>query len=169
MVAICVILYLEQILNLEYCIGLWIILNLVGYIKYLYQKYVDHEYITLSFYVYILSWTFISYLLGNICYLILFLYPMILIGKLKADENLTYGGMKKRKILYDEYSIALHSIDHLMHGFISLRLLIFYFNIPLFFVLEPFIILFIYQMSEVLLRLQTKYLYQPDTTTHIIS
>ena len=93
-----------------------------GYIKYVYQAWVDPEYHTVSFHLYNLAWLVISVLERDPLYYVLFRYPFQLLINIEK-----YVDMRGRKILFDEHSITLHCVDHLLHGMISLRVLLYYF------------------------------------------
>merc|ERR1719253_1573755 len=55
-------------------------------------------------------------------YYILMCYPFMVL--LRVEH---YGNMKGRKILYDEPSIILHCVDHLIHGTITCSVGIYHF------------------------------------------
>jgi hypothetical protein len=88
----------------------------------------------------------------------MFLLSRIKAGKTSQGESgLRYGQMAARGTLYNEPSIAVHCVEHLMHGLVSLRLLVLYFDPLLFVILEPFVIYFVYRMSKDFLRIQTEF------------
>lgn len=151
MVAVSVILYVNGSLDGRDAVWLSVLLNLVGYLKYLYQMLVNPEYITLSFHVYNAAWLAVAIIEGDPLYYLLFRYPF---SALIAIEN--YVDLRGRKILFDEHSISIHCVDHLLHGMISLRILGYFFYGFTFvasdFVVVPFILL----LSQSLVKLQMR-------------
>jgi len=98
------------------------VLNFVGYMKYIYQMFFDSEYITISFHVYNATWLFIAYTMNDPFYFLLFRYPFTLLIMVQR-----YLNMRGRKVLFSELGLVLHTVDHLLHGMISARLLLYHF------------------------------------------
>jgi hypothetical protein len=98
------------------------VLNLMGYGKYIYQMFVDAEYITLSFHVYNATWLYTAYTMSDPFYFLLFRYPFTLLIMLQRYINL-----RGRKVLFSELGLVLHTVDHILHGMISTRLLLYHF------------------------------------------
>merc|ERR1719473_252269 len=98
------------------------VLNLIGYFKYVYQMFVDAEYVTLSFHVYNATWLYTAYTMSDPFYFLLFRYPFTLLIMLQRYINL-----RGRKVLFSELGLVLHTVDHILHGMISARLLLYHF------------------------------------------
>lgn len=75
----------------------------------------------MSFHVYNFAWLAVSLLLGgDPMYYILFRYPFHLLT-LVPD----YINLRGRKVLFDEASVSIHCVDHIIHGMISGRVLVY--------------------------------------------
>lgn len=96
--------------------------NLIGYLKYVYQMFFDAEYVTLSFHVYNATWLYTAYTMNDPFYFLLFRYPFTLLIMVER-----YINMRGRKVLFSELGLVLHTVDHLLHGMISARLLLYHF------------------------------------------
>jgi len=124
-------------------------LNVIGYLKYIYQMYVDPEYITLSFHCYCLAWLAVSLVIQDPLYFVLFRYPFHLLGQIEQ-----YMNMKGREILLDESSVTLHCVDHLIHGMICCRVLLYHFWGIQMVLLDLLTVPFCLLLSENLVRIQ---------------
>lgn len=162
-IGVAAVLHVDGAITLKQAVALWLGLNAIGYLKYVYQMRVNREYVTLSYYIYIVAWGFVSYWLKNPLYILLYYYAMFLLSRIRAgktsqaEPGLRYGQMAARGTLYNENSIAVHCVEHLMHGLVSLRLLVLYYDPVVFVILEPFVMYFVCRMSKDFLRIQTEY------------
>jgi len=149
MIAAFLILYDNNTLSWSMAVILANLVNLVGYLKYVYQMWVNLEYITLSFHFYNTVWLIVSLSQMDPLYYVFFRYPFE--GLMLVEQ---YINMKGRKILFDEFSIVIHCVDHILHGMISCRVLLYhYFGIETMLydiITVPFILI----LSDKMVRMQ---------------
>jgi hypothetical protein len=84
--------------------------------------FIDAEYVTLSFHVYNATWLYTAYTMNDPFYFLLFRYPFTLLIMVERYINL-----RGRKVLYSELGLVLHTVDHILHGMISARSLLYHF------------------------------------------
>ena len=149
MIAVALILWHTEQIGAWAAVGLGNGINLIGYSKYIYQMFFDPEYITLSFHCYCLAWLSVSLGCADPVYFVLFRYPFHLVGQIES-----YMNMRGRKVLFDEASITIHCVDHILHGIISLRVLLYHFYGTGAILLDVVTIPFVLLMSENLVRMQ---------------
>ena len=90
-------------------------INCAGYLKYYAQMVYNKDYVATSIFIYTLSFLTLSVLQKDPLYFALMWYPFRYV-LLKVPK---YGDMRGRGILYDDASIILHSVDHIIHGLIT--------------------------------------------------
>lgn len=117
-----VILWENKTLSAFNAVVLANVLNFIGYLKYVYQMFVSAEYVTLSFHVYNATWLYTAFIMNDPFYFLLFRYPFTLLIMVKRYINL-----RGRKVLFSELGLVLHTVDHILHGMISARLLLYHF------------------------------------------
>lgn len=109
-------------LGLRGAVLLAVLGNLAGYAKYLVQMWYDHEYVATSIFLYLLMFLVLAICQRDPLYYVLMVYPFMVL--LQVPE---YSNMKGRKILYDNESIILHCVDHLIHGTITCSVAVYHF------------------------------------------
>lgn len=147
----CAMILRDLVLSHAQAVLFCVITNAVGYAKYVYQMFFDLEYITLSFHIYTASWLVVSAVTNDPIYFFLFRYPFHLLTGVEQ-----YINMKGRKILYDELSISLHVVDHLLHGLICCRVLLYHWHGAQAFVWDALFVPFVVLLSENMVRMQIK-------------
>merc|ERR1719498_1043278 len=124
--------------------------NLAGYAKYYVQMWYDHDYVATSIFLYLLSYMILAICQRDPLYYILMCYPFMVLVRVPD-----YANMKGRKILFDEPSIILHSVDHLIHGSITCCVGIYHFcGLPAVLIAHLFVVPLGYFISEGTTRIQ---------------
>lgn len=101
-------------LSVPGAVALAVVGNLAGYGKYYVQMWHDNEYVATSIFLYVLSYLALAVCQRDPMYYMLMVYPFMVL--LRVPQ---YADMRGRKILHDEASIILHSVDHIIHGLIT--------------------------------------------------
>jgi hypothetical protein len=124
--------------------------NLAGYGKYLVQMWYDHDYVATSIFLYLFMFLTLAVLQQDPLYYILMCYPFMVLLKVP-----NYGNMRGRKILFDEESLILHCVDHLIHGSITCSVGIYhFFGLPAVLLTHLFVVPLGYFITEVMTKLQ---------------
>jgi len=111
----------------------------------------NKDYVATSVWLYSLAYLTLSVLQKDPMYFGLMWYPFQVV-LLKVP---TYGAMRERGILFDEASIALHSVDHILHGLITCRVMFYHFYglLPILCV-DPLLMPLCYVLSDEMVKVQ---------------
>lgn len=124
--------------------------NLAGYAKYLVQMWYDHEYVATSIFLYLFCYMALAACQRDPLYYILMCYPFMVL--LKVPD---YGNMRGRKILFDEKSLILHCVDHLIHGSITASVGVYHFcGLPAVLLTHLFVVPLGYFITEATTKIQ---------------
>ena len=125
--------------------------NACGYLKYYLQMFMNKDYVATSIWLYSLSFLTLAILQKDPLYFVLMWYPFRYV-LLKVP---TYGAMRQRRILDDDASIALHSVDHILHGLITCRVMLYHYYGPLpILLIDPVLMPLCYWLSDEMVKIQ---------------